>query len=222
MAEYLLNNVDSLDTADVIRAIEGSLGIEFGQKDLENVQTYGEFCEAVSVKVKGESVDDCTTQQAFYKLREQVSRLRRIDKADITPASRFDDLLPLSGRRLLIRQLKDDLTISMSFLRPKNSLVLTLLLGFLASGVALFFSWRSGLAGMGICILGLRVAYYFGKEFSMATIGEAAKEMTRVNYIKSRRNPQTFNDKEIEAVIRDSFCRHLALSPEVLTPDARF
>ena len=222
MAEHLLKNVDPLDAADVVREIAGSLGIEFGEKELENIQTYGEFCEAVGIKVKGKAIEDCTTQQAFYKLREQVGLLRGIDKADITPASRLDDLFPRSGRRLMIRLLKDELSISMSFLRPKDSLVFTLLLGFFASSVALFFTWRYGLAGMAFCILGFKMANYFGKEFSVTTVGEAAKEMMRLDYIKSRRNPQTFNRKEIDTVIRNSFCHHLALSPGVLTPDARF
>ena len=221
MTEHLLKGIDSLDTCDVIKEIELSLNIQFEEKDMK-VQTYGEFRNLIHVKMGDNVVEDCTTQQAFYKLRQAISKVMDVDRRSFSPDSCMDELFPRAGRKKMIRQLKSTLGVSMTFLEPKGWISGSLLLFLLTSFVALFFQWRYGLAGLGISCLGFRLADYLGKEFSMVTVGDAAKEMARSHYMKSRRNPRTYNNQEVDALIRDCFCDRLGLDPEVLTPDARF
>ncbi len=45
---------------------------------------------------------------------------------------------------------------------------------------------------------------------------------TRENYLKSRRNPNTFNKNEIEKVLTDWFSNDLDLDKSKLTRDAKF
>ena len=104
----------------------------------------------------------------------------------------------------------------MSLLEPKSWVTDIFLLILLASLVVVFVRWQPGLAGLTFGILGLRVAGYLGREFRFETLGDVAREMSRVHSTRSRRNAGTFNRKEIDALIRDCFCERLLMSPEAL------
>lgn len=220
MDEHLLKNVDPDDVSDIINEIVGSLGIEFQPGELTGVVTFGGFCELVHSKLMGSQFGDCTTQQAFYKLRREIGQLLDIDGRNITPASRLEELFPRLHRRWLVRRLKHNLSLSMPFLEPKRWVVNGLLLCLMASIVMIFFDWRFGLAGMGFSIFGFRLAGYFGKEWRVTTLGEVARDMAHFQYGNSRRNPQTYNLKEVDDLIRRCFCDALLLPPEALHSEA--
>lgn len=223
MGKYPLKSVDTEDMDDAIKEVANSFGIEFRHEDnLPGIKTFGEFCGLVHLKMEGTNTNDCTTRQAFYKLRKVIGGLLTNNSAIITPQSRLTELIPRAGRRGLIRRLKMDLGISVSFLEPPTWISTTLLLGVLASIVELFFNWRYGLVGLGSSIWGFKIADHFGKEFAVLTVGEAAKKMARINYAKSRRDQRTLNFGEVDVLIRDCFCDKLALDPAVLTADAQF
>lgn len=222
MDEHLLKNVDPDDVNDVINEIIGSLDIKFQPGELKGVVTFGGFCELVHGKLTGSKVGDCTTQQAFYKLKREIGQMLDIDGGNITPASRLVELFPRLNRRWLVRRLKHNLSLSMPFLEPKRWVVNALLLCLMASIVEIFFDWRFGLAGMGFSILGFALAGYSGKEWRVATVGEVARDIAHFHYKKSRRNPQTYNLKEVDNLIRRCFCDALLLSPEALHSDTSF
>ena len=54
-------------------------------------------------------------------------------------------------------------------------------------------------------IFGMKFADRIGNELNFQTVGQVVKKMTRENYLKSRRNPKTFNREEIEKVLIDWF-----------------
>jgi hypothetical protein len=53
-------------------------------------------------------------------------------------------------------------------------------------------------------------------------LGEIAEKMTRENHLQSRRNPKTFNKKEVEKVLQDLFSVEFDLEKAELTRDAKF
>ncbi len=109
-----------------------------------------------------------------------------------------------------------------SILRPPHWLTGTLLIFLLASLIGLFFNWQIGLLGLGFSIAGLWIANKIGNELDLQTVGQVAEKMTRENYLKSRRNPKTFNKKEIEKVLTDWFSKDLDLDKSKLTREAKF
>ena len=98
----------------------------------------------------------------------------------------------------------------------------TLVIIFLASLIGLYFNWQIGLLGLVFSIAGLWFANKIGKELDLQTVGQVAEKMTRENYLKSRRNPKTFNKKEIEKVLTDWFSNDLDLDKSKLTREATF
>ena len=98
----------------------------------------------------------------------------------------------------------------------------TFIILLLASIVGLFFNWQIGLLGLTISITGTWFANKIGNELDLQTVGQVAEKMTRENYLKSRRNPKTFNKMEIEKVLTDWFSNYFDIDKSKLTKDAKF
>ncbi|MBN9382742.1 MAG: hypothetical protein J0H74_18400 [Chitinophagaceae bacterium] len=167
-----------------------------------------------------EHADDCTTQQAFYKIRESIAKIQFLGKNTITPNSDLEGLIPRKRRQHTILKIRKESGLSLKILEPKGWISVTLFFGLLASIVALFFNSRYGLLGLGAIIFGFQLASRFGKEFSVKTVGDAATMAARENYIKSRRNLKTVNRQEIVNKIEEVFIHDLDLDPSVLTREA--
>jgi|GEM_PF-2061777 len=66
-----------------------------------------------------------------------------------------------------------------------------------------------GVSGVIFSIFGLWFSNKVGKKLDIQTVGEVAKKMTRDHYVKSTRNPETFNKNEVEKIIIDWFNEYL-------------
>jgi hypothetical protein len=118
--------------------------------------------------------------------------------------------------------LEQHLGFGVNILRPPLWLSRTLFIILLASTIELFFYWQYGLLGIVFSIAGLLVVFKIGNELDLQTVGQVVEKMTRENYLKSRRNPRTFNKSEIEKVLTDWFCNDLNLDKSKLTRETKF
>jgi hypothetical protein len=98
----------------------------------------------------------------------------------------------------------------------------TLLILLLVSISGLFIKWQYGLLGLSISFGGLWLSNKIGNELDMQTVGQLAEQMTRENYLKSRRNPKTVNKNEIEKLLTEWFINDLGLDKSKLTREAKF
>jgi len=215
-----LKNIDPEDISDVLVKIGKSFGVELRTDTFKKTRTFGDLCDIVSSMIDLEDADDCTTQQAFYKIRKSIADIECLGKNTITPNSDLETLFPRKGRRQAIFQVRKESGLSLKILEPKKWIGILLFLGLLASLVELFFNWKYGLPGLGTIIIGYQLANWFGKEFRVKTAGEAAAMSARENYLKSRRNRQTVNRQEIVEKIRELVSHDLGLDPSVLTREA--
>ncbi len=215
-----LKDFESEYISDVLVKIEKSFGLAWEKDTFINAKTFGDLCDIISSKIDLEHADDCTTQQAFYKIRESIANTQLLKKDTIIPNSGLEELFRRKGRRHAISQIRKESGLSLKLLKPKDWISITLLLGLLASIVELFFNWRYGLLGLGVIIFGFQLAGWLGKEFRVKTVGEAATMASRENYIKSRRNPKTVNRQEILEKIKELFSHDLDLDSSVLTREA--
>src|SRR5690349_14172915 len=99
-----LKDTDLEDIEDVLKKIEKSFGFKFGRTELKEVKTFGVLCDIITDKVKGDSSSDCTTQQAFYKLRSAIGTVLSIEKSSLTVDTRLDVLFPRKQRRRKIKE----------------------------------------------------------------------------------------------------------------------
>lgn len=220
MSDYTLKNVDSEDIEDVLKVVEQSYQIKFTTNELAHVTTFGDLCDYISDKIDGENVSDCTTQQVFYKLRNAIILLELPNNESVTPKTRLVDILPRKNRRVNVKKIQKQLGFKPIIMEPNYTVIVCSLVIFLLSFVKLFYSWRLGLFGLALAMLGFRISKIVGKKFSVQTVGELAEKITRENYIHSRRDGLTVNRSEIEDTLRALFADLLAMDESLIKRDS--
>ena len=217
-----LRNIDPLDVSDVLTKIEKSFGFTFGDTELKDVKTFGELCDIITSKVQGDNSNDCTTQQAFYKLRNAIADTLLIDKNNIAPETDLQKLFPKNIRRQSFKAIDGLLGFKTKVLRPKHSITGTLAIIFIVSLIGLFAFWQIGLVGLTASIFAMTIATKFGNEIDLLTVGQFADKLSREHYLKSRRATTTVNKTEIAQKIKDLFIADLGLQEHQLTRQASF
>ncbi len=216
-----LRNMDIEDIEDVLRKVEASFDVKFIDNELSHIVTFGELCDYITNKIQLKRVDSCTTQQAFYKLRNILSISLSVDKKFILPDSELVDFLPKQSRRKRLQIIENELGFKLGVLRPKKWIIVILGILLLTSFILLFFNWQVGLLGTLFSIGGFRLANKMGNEIELKTIRQVIGKITRENYLKSRRDPNTINKKEVEKTVRDLFCNECCLEENKLTRESR-
>lgn len=218
-----LKNIDPEDISDVLVKVEKSFGFKFGDTELKDVKTFGELCDIITSKVQGNNVNDCTTQQSFYKLRNAIAATQFIDKGSITTDTNLQQLFPRHNRREKIKELQNALDMTVDILDIKAWLGWTIFIGIVGSLIMFFFNLKFALGGMTFFTAFSWTAHkFFAKEFKLATVGQLTEKLTRENYLKSRRNSSTINRNEISKKVKEFFSNELDLEEGALTRQATF
>ncbi|TGE25391.1 hypothetical protein E5K00_09435 [Hymenobacter aquaticus] len=223
MAAYELKHFDREDIEAVLAQAERSFNIRFVSNELTHLSTFGELCDYITTKIPLDHSGNCTSQQAFYKLRQALANTLPTATSVIAPSTLLTDLLPPKGRRQTVQQIERSLGFQINLLSPPVWLLAILFFSALASLVSLPFSGQVGLAGFILSALGFRLAYRFASNtLQLQTVAQVAEQMTREHYLHSRRNPSTFNRAEVTKVLTDLFATELELDKALLTRETRF
>ena len=220
---YELCNVDPDDVSDVLVKVEKSFAFKFGSTELKDVKTFGELCDIITSKAQGENSNDCTTQQAFYKLRDAFADTLLIDKKSITPDTDLQMLFPRQNRRQKVKEVRIKLEARFDILEIKEWLKWTYFFGIVVSLFMFLFKWQYALSGLAFfSFLGWTLNKFFATEIAAQTIGQFVEKFARENYIEARRNPATINRIEIAKKVKDLFRTDLGLEDKTLTREATF
>ncbi|PQJ80031.1 hypothetical protein [Polaribacter porphyrae] len=215
-----LKNIHIEDIEDVIVKIEKSFQIQFENNELKEVKTFGDLCYAFKMKIDLKNSDDCTSQQAFYKLRKAISETTIINKDQINQDINLETLFPKKRRRRNIKKLEKNLGFQLSILSPKQSTINGISCLFFVFFITLFFSWKIGVLGIIIALFSFVFAYKTANTLNVKTIKDLIYKTKKENYLNARRNKKTFNKKEIDTIIIDLFSDYLDLDKKLLTKDA--
>jgi hypothetical protein len=220
MQDEQLKNIDSEDLDDALSQIETSFSIKFGTYELQHVMTFGELCNVVESKIGLVSVSDCTSQQAFYKLRAALAI--SAGTFTITPDSSLELLLPSHERKAIWRSVEQQIGFKVDVIGVSPVVAVTLFFAFLVSLAAFFISAKAA----GICFLvscfATSIANKIGNTLHAKTVRECVEKMTREQYVKSRRNPGTFNRREVFSRVQAIFVNGLGLPDSALHREATF
>lgn len=150
--------IDSEDLEHMLLKIEESFDIRFKTNELTFVKTYGEFCDAIKEKISLNHSETCTTQEAFYKLRDALLSSLEMEKAKITTSTKLTEIFPRRSRKFRIKKVENELGFKLFFLRPPY--FVTGLLGILlfSSFLLLFIDWKYGLSLFALSICGFWVS----------------------------------------------------------------
>ena len=181
----------------LLKEVEKSFEIKFDKHELIHTKTFGELFDIIISKINLPNVNDSTHQQAFYKLREAISAIKGIDKKEILPETELKKLYPRKGRKKAIKELEYTLGFNLKVLRPFLFIEFILIFSLLGSLAFLFYNFIFGIEALALTFIFNTVAFRTGKEFNAETVGDLAKKITKEKYKKSRRNPETINEKEV-------------------------
>ena len=220
MQEDQLNNTDSEDLDDLLRQIELSFDIQFGRTELQHLKTFGELCDIIENKIQLTHVQNCTSQQAFYKLRSAMEA--SVAASAIAPYSQMAILLPIRERKIIWRSVEKQLGFKLNIIGVSTPVAIIVFFAFLTSFAAFFFSTKVAVIGLLISALAAIIATKTGNTLQVATIRDCVEKMTRENYLKSRRNSGTFNREEITKQVQKIFLDGLALPASALNREATF
>jgi len=217
-----LHEYESEDIFDIIEKLERSFHIKFKNDAFYYVKTFGDFCDVVEDHIKLEHRDDCTTQQAFYKLRDAIAATQQIDPAAIMPATKLADIFPAHNRRQKTKEFMVRVGIDMNLLTYPDWLATTFTIGMLLSLVAFFVDWRIAIADLAFFIVAFIIAGKLGKDLSIPTVRQLTEKLSKEYYIDARRVKGTVNRKEILNIITETFCDDLAMDKAYLTRHDKF
>lgn len=220
MIDIELKDIDPEDLEDLIIKIESSFGIFYEDQELAHIKTFGGLCDNIKGKIKLDKKDDCTTQQAFYKLKDALTNTITINPLEITPKAKLNKIFPRKNRISNIKLLEKNIGFKLNILEAPDYIIITLLILFTVSLIGFFFDWKIPLIGIVTSIFGFWLSGKIGKELCIDTVGELAEKMTQENYLKARRNSNTFNENEIEKLMTDFFSNSLYLDKSKLTRDS--
>ena len=217
-----LKNIDPEDIEALLETIANSFQIRFTQEDINTVRTFGDLCDLIDSKILLKDVDDCTTQQAFNKLKTTMVNELGLLEEHIQTDSLLTELLPKATRNNDLAVIQQALGLKLSVLWPGKVISNTLISLLVASFICLYYDTAVGVIGVITYMIGMEVAYIQPKAFRLNTVGELVEQMVMTNYIRCRRDPGTYNSSEIYSTLVNLFHKGLGVDRAELTRDAKF
>lgn len=210
------SGVDPEDWDDVLRKVEVSYEIKFHDNELAHVRTMGELLSVIDGKVIGSDRDDCTTQQAFYRIRQVLAVQLDIDPMQISPNDQLETVIPGNGRRTTIRSAERMIGASFNVYRLKPSISAVLWALFAGSVLAFFWNTRIACWGLLLSCACTWVAWRTTLELKNMTVGQLADGLSLRAYSRMRRDRGTINRKEVRTKLRTFFQEELGLEERLV------
>ena len=88
-----------LDTVELVMKMEETFGIVIDDLDAERIGTVGQSYRYILDKLRLRQATPCPSARLFYRLRRGWMARPGIDRREIRPSARIDDILPKVGRR---------------------------------------------------------------------------------------------------------------------------
>ena len=210
-----LGDIDPLDARRVMTKIESSFNIKLDNEVLQEATTVGKLSDVIINKISHENGDTCSTQHAFYLLRNAIANTKGIDKCGVTPHTKLAALFPRDTRIQAIQKIEEDLGFEVDLLQPKQWVIVLFSVFLVTAFVGLFYNWFVGSAGILVSVTGLKLAGKFGKEMHLKTVGDLANKLSKETKLKAKRE-NSISKHEVEQKVIELFSSDLNLQPVVL------
>lgn len=211
---YVFEGFGYEDLELAIMRFEQDYGVTYANDAFTNVKSIAELINVICAPISKENKVDCTSQQAFYKLKSVLQKYA--DGAVITPTSQLEMLIKRKHRISTIKNIESELGFELKVLKPIELVEVTLWAVLLCLIVMLFYIPFYALVGGVIWFLVSEAIYKNAKEFKAETVGELVKQMVMNNYFKSRRDPNTINEQELRKVVVSYLADLVGLTEEEL------
>jgi hypothetical protein len=217
MNNKILDTYEIENLEDCIPSIEEMYKFKFEDGETQKLKNFDEFCDLIISKINFENVESCTTQQAFYKLRNSLIEEKISEKEKIKLETKLTEIFPRKNRIRLVKRIENNIGFKLNILSPPNFISYTLIILFVISFTLLFINFRVGISGIAISIFGFYLGTRFGKEIEIENIKELVEKITLENYLEVRTQKNTVNKSELKSVITNWFVENSGIEKEKLT-----
>ncbi|ENI5846763.1 hypothetical protein ABZI28_002371 [Flavobacterium psychrophilum] len=201
MKKNKLDVYDIENIEDCISEIEKMYNFKFEDNELESLKTFEEFCDLIIEKINLRNVESCTSQQAFYKLRNSLTETKLIEKENLNTETELKKIFPRKNRKQLIEKVENKLKMKLDIIKAPDYITTSLLIIGIASFVLLFFYWKIALVGISISVLGFYLCKWFGNELKVKSVKELVEKITSENYLEVRSKKNTINKTELKKIL---------------------
>ena len=195
---YEIENIE-----DCISEIEKMYNFKFENNELESVKKFEEFCDLIIEKIDLRNVESCTSQQAFYRLRNSLTETKLIEKENLNIETELKKIFPRKNRKQLIEKVENELKMKLDIIKAPDFITTSLLIIGIVSVVLLFFYWKISLVGISISVLGFYLCKWFGNELKVKSVKELVEKITSENYLEVRSEKDTINKTELKKILTD-------------------
>ncbi|MEY4462955.1 MAG: hypothetical protein RLY98_1496 [Bacteroidota bacterium] len=193
---YEIENIE-----DCILEIEKMYNFKFEDNELKNVKKFEEFCDLIIEKINLKNVDSCTSQQAFYKLRNSLAKTGIIEKENLKIETELKEIFPRKNRKVSIEKVEKELNVILNILKAPDFVTTPLLIIGVVSFVLLFFLWKLALIGLSISVFGHYLCKWFGNELNIKTVKDLVEKIVSENYLAIRSEKNTINKTELKKIL---------------------
>ncbi|MCW1147648.1 hypothetical protein [Flavobacterium lacisediminis] len=208
---YEIENIE-----DCIPSLEKMYKFKFEEGETQMVKNFDEFCDLIITKIDYENVETCTTQQAFYKLRNSLIEEKISEKENVKLETKLKDLFPRKNRIKLVKRVENNIGFNLNILGPPKFVFYSLVILLFTSIIFIFINYKFGILGIVISILGFYLSFRFGKELEIGTLKELVEKITIENYLAVRTQKNSVNKSELKKVITDWFVENTGIEKEKL------
>lgn len=216
MKNNILDNYEIENIEDCISLIEELYKFKFENGETESVKSFNELNDLIISKIDFKNVDTCTSQQAFYKLRNSLVKEKISEKDNIKLETKLKELFPRKNRIKLIKKVEQNIGFKLNILGPPTFILYSLVLLFLVSLILLFIKWKLGVLGIVLSSFSIYLSFVFGKEIDIDTVKKLVEKITFENYLEIRSQKNTINKSELKKVITDWFVENAGIEKEKL------
>lgn len=217
MNNKILDAYEIENLEDCIPSIEEMYMFKFEKGETQTVKNFDEFCNLIISKIDFENIESCTSQQAFYKLRNSLIEEKITKKENIKLETKLTEIFPRRNRIELVKRVENNIGFKLYILLPPKIIFYTLVLLSVTSLIVLFINFKVGIVGIAISVLSLYLCRWFGKELEIETLKELVEKITLDNYLKLRTQKNTVNKSELKEVITNWFVENASIEKEKLT-----
>ena len=216
MKKITLGSYEMENLEDLIPEIEKMYGFEFENDEITKVKSYNELCDLTISKIDKKDIESCTSQQAFYKIRNSIVETKVSEKENLKLDLELKSLFPRKNRIKQIKKVENNIGFKLNDLKAPDFIEMGFIILLLVSFVLLFINWIFGLAGLLVSFLGFKLCRIFGKELNVKTVKELVEKITGENYLSVRSLKNTINKKELKEVITSWIAENAGIEREKL------
>jgi acyl carrier protein len=216
MKNNILDSYEIENIEDCIPSIEKMYKFKFEEGETQNVKNFDEFCDLIISKIDFQNVESCTTQQAFYKLRNSLIEEKISYKEKIKPETKLNELFPRENRIKLVKKVEKNIGFKLNILLPPKLVFYTLVILSTISFISLFINFKFGISGIGISVLGFYLCSWFGKELEFETLKELVEKISSENYLEIRAQKNTVNKSELKKILNNWFAENTGIEKKKL------